>query len=157
MLVRVRQDTVYGLGVVPVRFSVEAGVPESMIPVLAYPTLKKAIEQFEKLGDGMGHHYRFRDDIPIRFEYSHIQADPGDLTREKVLSFDTRLEKYGLIDCVAYLTFEQPLIVPNTEPMVDESDGVVPFEKLPQELRDQIADEEKKYRETFAIGEEETE
>lgn len=137
MLIKVNPDTTYGLGVVAIRFTVEAGTPVSMIPVLAYPTLKKAIEQFERLGDGKGHHYRFRDDIAIRFEYSRLQADPYTMHINDYINGADRHDIDGMIDCVAYVTFEQPLIIPQEQPLIDEKDGVVPYEKLPDFLKDE--------------------
>lgn len=141
----VRPDTVYGLGVVPVRFTVEQGIPQWAIPIMAKPIIEKAIEHFEKLGDGKGHKYRFRADIPIRFEYSRLQADPYDLHTKGILNYEERLFGQGLVDCVAYLTFEQPLIIP-TEEMVrplERADGnFVNTDELPEELRNHLEEDE---------------
>jgi hypothetical protein len=148
VLIKIRPDTVYGLGVVPVRFSVDASIPQHLIPVVAVPTLKKAIEQFERLGDGYGHHYRFRDDIPIRFEYSRIQGDPSTLhskTKDRlVIPYEQRIFNEGIIDCVAYLTFEQPLINVAELPPEDEKDqsGFLPHEELPEELKQALKEED---------------
>lgn len=136
MLIKVAPDTTYGLGVVSVRFVVEEGIPISMIPVISYPTVKKAIEQFERMGDGKGHHYRFRDDIPIRYEYSPLQGDPYDIHTNDYVDINKRISQ-GYIDCVAYVTFEQPLIIPEDVPLLDEKDGVIPESALPEFLKEE--------------------
>lgn len=143
MLIKVAQDTVYGLGFVDVRFTVDESIPEGMIPVACLPQLKKAIDQFEKLGDGKGHHYKFRDDIPIRWHYSRIQADPQVLHEaEKALSLFDRSRVDGLVDVVARVYFEQPLIQPDPETLISlgEDHG---FRDMPDQYHKRLAEASK--------------
>ncbi len=142
--IKVQPDTTYGLGTVAVRFTVENGVPVHLIPVLAVPYIKKAIDHFERLGDGYGHKYRFRDDIPIRFEYSRLQGDPYDIHIKDVISYEQRLFGQGLVDCVAILTFEQPLLYVHEDPaeQLTTKDGFLDFDRLPQGLIEAMEKEE---------------
>lgn len=141
----VQPDTVWGLGTVAVRFTVENGVPLQFIPVLATPYIKKAIEHFERLGDGHGRKYRFRDDIPIRFEYSRLQGDPYDIHTRDWVDYESRLFGEGLVDCVAIVTFEMPLLLLGEEhyrPMTSRDGNFVDDTDLPEELKKWMSQEE---------------
>lgn len=140
MLIKVRPDTVYGVGYVDFRFTVDEAIPESMIPVACFRQLKKGIEDFERLGDGHGHHYKFLDKRPINWTYSHLQADPQVLheAKEAVNIFDRR-NIMGLVDVTARVYFEQPLVVPDEDVLQSfgEDHG---FADMPQEYTKRLAE-----------------
>lgn len=156
--IKVQPDTVYGLGTVAVRFTVEQGIPQALIPVLAVPYIKKAIEQFERLGDGKGHKYKFRDDIPIRFEYSRLQGDPYKIHTSDFVNYEERLFGEGLVDCVAILTFEQPLVylpLDSLRPLGPEDGNFVDDSQLPSEIREHMYDDIPQELKQFMTGGEE--
>lgn len=118
-LLRVQPDTEYAVGYIPIKFTIPRDLPRDRVLAYAYPVLKKAIEQLERLGDGRGHHYRFRDDLPIYYRYSRLQGDSSWFTPGNSWDASAWLEQ-GFIDCVALLAFEQVTIVIEEEPAAAE-------------------------------------
>lgn len=116
-LLKVQPDTEYTVEYIPIRFTIPRDLPKDRVMAMAYPVLKKAIEQLERLGDGRGHHYRFRDDLPIYYRFSHLQGDPDWFTGNVMWDAAKRLEQ-GYIDCVALLAFEQVLLTIEEDPAV---------------------------------------
>jgi hypothetical protein len=65
----IEPDKRYNLGHVDVQFEVPLGVSWEFMQVLAYPTIQKAIEQFEKIGK-----WQFLDKAPIQYAVSAISS-----------------------------------------------------------------------------------
>lgn len=122
-LLNVQPDTEYTIAYIPIRFTIARDMPREMVMAHAYPVLKKAIEQLERLGDGRGHHYRFRDDLPIYYRYSKLQGDPDWFRPGETWDASRRFEQ-GYIDCVALLAFEQVVLHIEQDPgLVEEREA----------------------------------
>ena len=71
---RIDPDTRYDLGSLDVRFEVPVGCSYDTMVAISNLHIKKAIEQWERLGDGKGHKWKHWDRIPPQYSVSHIPS-----------------------------------------------------------------------------------
>lgn len=145
----VEPDKTYDLGWVDIRFEVPIGVSFEMMEMLGSPTIRKAIEQFERLG-----HWQHYDRIPVRYDVSPIPNRKALDRFNSLPSLDQtfRGKEYGSVagpleslgDTVAITArvfFIRPLTLVNLDEEAEfqkemgYKDGYVPLEDMPEDWK----------------------
>jgi hypothetical protein len=143
---KVQRDKEYGVGTIDVRFDMPATLSPDMMPIVGAETIKLAIEQWERLGDGHGHHYKFLDSIDIEYFPSPVQHDV-EVWRSMPwteLQALTVQSSEPTVACIARLHFQRPLDEVNLDLEAEiqkhiqsgEAEGFVPMEQMPEAFQE---------------------
>lgn len=156
-LLKVVPDTVWMPQEVRQGFAVDADMPKELVPIAGFPTIKAAIELYERVLK-----WKFIKVVPrlkppahlvccdqiakgrpgaeltIRFEVSPLQANPDDIGDMAIAVDDSkRLYVDNKIDWVAVLHFVKPALHINQaqiiEEMPRESEGFRSPESMPEQ------------------------
>jgi hypothetical protein len=152
----IQPDTRYDLGHVDVRFEVPLGISYEMMEVLAAPEMQKAIDQFERMGDGKGHKWKHYDKIPIEYhvstvptkehlDYFNKMGNPDEAIRDgrkDFLAVAADDLKGSMVAMVGRIWFIRPLVAVNMDEerewkeSLDESMGYVPIDEVKQMIQE---------------------
>ena len=155
VLLKVAPDTVWLPQEVRESFSVAADMPKELVPIAAFPHIKAAIAQYQRV-----HKWQFIEkvpryrppahlaccaliarglpgaDIPLRFEVSPLQADPEDIATADMEAADDakRLFVDNKIDWVAVLHFIRPAIHVNQNELIESLPGEMDGFRSPEAM-----------------------
>jgi hypothetical protein len=143
-------DTTWTVGSINCRFEIPLGITYDMMVVMAQPHVQKTIADFERLGDGQGHKWRFYDKIPIQYKVSNIGLSRNSLDKMNAAKVPTIGQRSGLVAqqqgsmpegkvaMVAEIFFVRPEILVNADEeremreSLNERDGFVPLNEVDQ-------------------------
>lgn len=156
---KVQRDKKYGIGFVPVRIELPYDAPRSreFLELAAASTIRKAVEQFEKLGDGQGHKYTHIERIPVRYVLSEMPSkeafDRWETYKKVSHPYGATIPGAVSVDAAkpvivfrAMVAFIRPLDeinldqVMEEQKMLNESVGYVSPDNMPDEYKESLND-----------------
>jgi hypothetical protein len=153
-------DVHYDLGHVDVRFEVPLGISFELMKVMGEPEIRRAIDQFERLGDGQGHPWKHYDKMEVEYhvssvptqehlDYFNALGNPDEVVGQNRQDFIAKAadELNGsLIAMVARIWFIRPLTAVNLDEekewkdSLDQSMGYVPIDDMKKLIEENTID-----------------